>query len=1107
MKEFKGVQKDILLSNNNIQLVSAGAGSGKTTVMIEKISNLLLKQNVDIDNLLVVTFTVLAGREMKDRLSQKLKEELAVCVAEEKERILKILEKVDTASIDTIDGFASKVIKKYFYELNISPNIEILSDATKDFYLSRAMRETFDKTDVEELNIMLDIFGGNARNLKPIENLIVTQFNNVMNIEDYEQFFEDVKREYQDALKSEKVLNEHICNCVKICINSITESCVHFGKTVTDKLADFVALLIQFNDKMSFKTNLKLLFELEKPKFTPKEYTENPGLKEVLSEVDNIFDAKKNLIENEINENYEEKNEKILKIALIFIKLLETFIKNYQKIKENNNLIDFNDLNRLILKLLENKNIQAELIDKYKYIFIDEYQDVNPLQDKLMNKLTGENTTIFMVGDVKQSIYGFRGSSPEWFLNKYNSMREKSVGQDVFDMNINFRSSPKILNFINLIFSKLMTKEVADIDYVKDCMIEPKRDDIEDDKVKIWLIKNDKEVEKASGIYSVKNDSAQIANNESCEAMIVAKTITELVGTKFYDANLKQERALTYKDFAILTHSTKDEASKELVEVLRACAIPVNQNNKLDIKQSEVIRLVISILKCVMLTNDDVDTLAMFMALTDLTMDDVAIIRNKEFSFYENLNKFIEKCEKIEENNEKNEENEKNFEILTKILTGFEILSQIEQASFSLTNKELILYILHRQKLRYFILQQTNGEAQLKLLEEFMNQITPMLDSLGLCEFVEVVESNVSSLGEFTLMDAEDSVTLQTIHKSKGLEYPVVFLYNSSKMFSHLREHDAINFNSNLGFGFDYFDTVNRVKTESLTKYAIKLLNNKKGYKEELRLLYVALTRAKNKLFITGTIKNDDFDNIKQTSYANMLIHCFASQLENGGIEKDNFEFKILDSCEFTSINAQNENEDIEDVFGDFVYPFASKFNIPIKNTVTNINKQEIGQVNYSVKDVATRPVQYDIETTAQVGTNYHKALELLDLTKEYEQNSQIDGVDYKKIELAHKTLSGLCKDAIKIKKEAQFEMFVPYNKIVASKITDKVLVQGVVDLIIEKENSIVLVDYKFSKLPARVLKQKYAEQLNLYKLAIEKAYKKQVENMFIYSIVADELI
>jgi len=757
--------------------------------------------------------------------------------------------------------------------------------------------------------------------------------------------------------------------------------------------------------------------------------------------------------------------------------------------------------------LLDNKNIRAELIEKYKYIFIDEYQDVNPLQDQLMNKLIGKNTTIFMVGDVKQSIYGFRGSSPEWFLNKYNNLKENSIGKDVFDMNINFRSSPKILNFINLIFSKLMTKEVADIDYASDCMIEPKRDDIVDDKVKIWLIKNDKADEKVSGVYSVKNDSATVVNEENNEAMLVAKTITELVGTKFYDANLKQERTLTYKDFAILTHSTKDDASKELINVLRACAIPVNQSNKLDIKESEIIRLVISILKCVLRANDDVDTLAAFMALTDLTMEDVAIIRDKEFGFFENLNLFIEKCEKIDRNNENNEENVKNFEILTKILTGFEILSQIEQASFSLTNKELIYYILNRQKLRYYILQQPNGAGQLKLLEEFMDQITPMLDSLGLCEFVEVVESNVSSLGEFALLDAEDSVTLQTIHKSKGLEYPVVFLYNSSKMFSHHREHDAINFNSNLGFGFDCFDYANRVKTESLTKYAIRLLNNKKGYKEELRLLYVALTRAKNKLFITGTIKNDDFENVKQTSYANMLIHCFASQLENESLEKENFEFKILDSCDYSLTNGLQVAEEIEDSFGDFTYPFVNKFNIPIKNTVTNINKQASEQNAYSVKDVATRPVQYDVENSAQVGTNYHKALEMLDLTKYYVQNSQIEGVDYRKIQKAHKILSGLCKDAIAIKKEAQFEMYVPYNEIVASKIEDKVLVQGVVDLIIEKENSIILVDYKFSKLPARILKQKYLEQLNLYKLAIEKAYKKPVENMYIYSIVADELI
>ena len=404
------------------------------------------------------------------------------------------------------------------------------------------------------------------------------------------------------------------------------------------------------------------------------------------------------------------------------------------------------------------------------------------------------------------------------------------------------------------------------------------------------------------------------------------------------------------------------------------------------------------------------------------------------------------------------------------------------------------------------MLQKENGEKELKLLEEFLLKLSPMEDALGLAEFIDVIESNVNSSGDFASVDKEDSVTLQTIHKSKGLEYPVVILFNSSKMFSYLRETDSINFNSNIGFGVDYFDATNRTKMDSLTKFAIRLANNQKGYKEELRLLYVALTRAKNKLFITGTISKKDFADINKTSYTNMLLSCFANDITEDGLEKENFVLEFIDDVELLSNNSLEEKQ-FELLDYDFKYSCEEKFNIPLKNTVTGINSEQNQANGYKLKNIVEKSTQYDVESNTQIGVSYHSALELLDLTKEYEKNSEFADVDYNKIKLAHEKLKPLVEDAISVRKEAEFMMYVPYCKIVESNIQDKVLIQGVVDLLIEKEKSFVLVDYKFSRLPACVLKEKYAEQLKLYKLAIEEAFKKPVEHMFIYSINTGELV
>ena len=191
----------------------------------------------------------------------------------------------------------------------------------------------------------------------------------------------------------------------------------------------------------------------------------------------------------------------------------------------------------------------------------------------------------------------------------------------------------------------------------------------------------------------------------------------------------------------------------------------------------------------------------------------------------------------------------------------------------------------------------------------------------------------------------------------------------------------------------------------------------------------------------------------------------------------------------------------------DFEYPHREKFNIPLKNSVTGINSASVEEKGFSTKKWLKNSTQYDAEDRAKIGTHYHTAMEMLDLSTMYVKNTDFLDVDYDKIRLAHKVLSPLVKDAIDIKKEAEFMMYVPYNELVDSAVTDKVLVQGVVDLLIENKEDIVIVDYKFSRLPIRLLKEKYAEQLKLYKLAVEKAYNKKVAHMYIYSIETGELL
>ena len=698
-KDFVGVQHDILVENSHNQLVSAGAGSGKTTVMIQKIADLIIERDVPIKSMLVVTFTVLAAQEMKTRLIEKLNEKLKI--ATDKQHILDVINQVEQANIDTIDGFSSKTIKKYFYELNISPNIEIITDATRDYYLTRAMKQTMDAFFENEYNanLMLDIFGGNARDRSNLEKLIINRYNDVINIENYEEFLQTSAEQYKLGSKCEKVVNDYLINKVKNCLKVIKGDYFSQAEKIKPALINLVEQLDTIGG-INLKDNLKVLYGLDLTVFNRKLNGDCKDAVAALKEVKSTFIDK-----NRIDVNYDLNYPKISEYYNLYITLLQNFIKNYTNLKQKNNLIDFNDLNRLMLKLIKNPLIKAELNSQFNYVFVDEYQDVNPLQDSLINSLVGDNCLIFTVGDVKQSIYGFRGASPEWFLDKYNRYNlDTSMGY-AYNMNDNFRSNPIILNFINQVFNKLMTVESADISYVDNGKLNAKRDDIVDDKVKILLAKEEED-NTAQGIYSV----AKAAGQNSCisgQAILVANEITKLYNTSFYDANLKTYRTLKYSDIAILSRSVDDKQVDELIRVLKSVNIPVKSSTKLQI-DGEGIKLVLSILKCINNTADDVDLLAFYLSLSPLSLDELAQIHFKDRTFKETI-----------------KQNAQN----TSIMAGQTTLNQLKNVAQINTNSGLIRYILNEAKLKYYLYTKPNGEATILMIEEFINNISPLEDS------------------------------------------------------------------------------------------------------------------------------------------------------------------------------------------------------------------------------------------------------------------------------------------------------------------------------------------------------------------------------------------
>lgn len=1101
-KKFDPKQQAVLDCQVDNQLVSAGAGSGKTTVMIRKIADLLLDKKIKPNEIVVLTFTVLASHEMKQRLIKILNEELTKADNDERiEFVSQLLYDIETASIDTIDGFCSKMCKKYFFALNISPETNIATGLSLDYYVENSLDQTINealKTSRQQVIDLADCFEKNARNLDTLKANLLNTFNFIMAQKDYEAFLKNAENEYTGLHKSADYLNNYLIASIQKYAKEINYLLPHIQEcgNLYNSLSAYLEVLNRLNEKNDILTNTKQLQFLPSVRF-------NKVADDFQADVDKIkinFQQIKEIVDDFLPLSYLEKSEieKGNSCFTNYINLLKLFIENYQNTKQKYKVVDFLDLERMFLSLLDTE-IKDELFKQYKYIFVDEYQDINPMQDEIITKLKSTKAKIFFVGDIKQSIYGFRQSTPELFLEKYKEYKQNKHSKS-FDMNINFRSNPTILKFNNEIFSQLMTEEMTDIDYKRDAQFDAKRTDFmercEDVEIVVFD-KNTQDEEIANGIYSVKNASNDTANQFDSEIEYIIHKISSLVGKPFYDSNLNTNKNMEYQDIAILSRSINDSKAKKLVEALKLHHIPINISNKTTLNDCESVYLVYNILKVL---NNNADDVALLTYLTcglgqiSLTEIYSAINGCADGSLQEKLTNYID-------------QNHNNLS--QKIKYAFDLIDEIKFNTLTCNNIEIIDVILNKYHLKHYILNSKNGESELNSLNNFLFTLSGKERDCSLTEFLEFLKNNMNSNTEYSLNDGVNAITIQTIHASKGLEYPVVFLFNASKSFKPNNYRDEINFDSELGIGMYEYDLENRKKYESIPRFAITTKNKIKCYKEELRLLYVATTRPKNKLIITGEAKFEKLQT-KTPANNNFLELIYSVYMQNLNIEEEKKEFthctiyhytNFVNSGE-TSIDTKSTSVNINGKNIDFVYPYSQLSSISLKNNVTAISRELHEDYNIMPQRLQMKEnLNATTPSSAEIGTAYHKLLAKVDFSKPYEK-IDCGGLDDNLIKLAFNKISKLAQGAKQLHHESQFMMYVPYNTIYAdSDITSKVLVQGVVDLMIEFDDRIILVDYKYSKANISTLKERYSTQLELYKIAIEKAKNKKVVNSYIYQI------
>lgn len=831
--------------------------------------------------------------------------------------------------------------------------------------------------------------------------------------------------------------------------------------------------------------------------------------------------------------------------------LVLLFIFKFKQAKKEKNIIDFNDIEHLALQLLLKEDeygqyspteIAKSYQEKFQEIAIDEYQDSNLIQEQILTSISKGNN-IFMVGDIKQSIYKFRHARPELFAEKYDNYGKNNI--QLYD---NFRSKEDILSLTNEIFKTIMTKELGDVDYNKQEFLRqgsnyPKLQDYKKalTKPELHIIN-----------LKIAEEAEEFIENVEVEAKFVANKVREIVEGNYhvYDKRCGYRKA-TFKDFVILLRTTANIApiyEKELSNL----EYPVFTDTGTNYFEELEVQTVLALLKIIDNPNNDINLVSVLRSpIGGFTDNDLTRIRiqSKAKSFYEAL---------LETKNTEDENLKEKTNIFLNMLEDFR-----EKQEY-LNLDELIWYIYEETDFYNYVSLMPNGNiktANLKMLFEKAKDYEQgsFKGLYNFINFIDRLHKTSSDMGAPKMIGENDNVIrIMSIHKSKGLEFPIVFLCGAGKHFNFQDLNEKVLLHQDLGFGMQYINYERKIEYSTLSKEAIKAKMKEEILSEEMRLLYVALTRSREKLIITGTEKDllKSLDNKKELlgirNSTNEKIDrailkkakSYLDWLEMVDMFNINFKNKIdIKYHDVTNIikqpNQQHKaisilKDGVKADFSDriakllnFEYKYKILTEIEGKSSVTKIAKGKVIADELMLKQPKFLENKKKL-SKAEIGTIIHLILQKLDFNKDYtedlikelleelifkniitEQEKQV--VDINTIlEFTRTKLFKRIRTAKKVYKEQPFYINIPICDLYQTTLKENILVQGIIDLFfIDKDDRIVLVDYKtdYVKTGKIELINKYKKQLELYKKTIENSTGKAVDEVYIYSTYLNEEI
>ena len=1168
---------------NNI-LVAAAAGSGKTTVLVERIIRKIIDDKIDIDKILVVTFTNAAASEMRERILTALYNQI------EKDPLNKQLRKqiilLNKASICTIDSFCLDVIKNNFFEIGASSNFRIADNTELELLKQDALEETFEElylNNDEEFQKLIENYSG-YKDDENLKNIILKIYNFIQSapfpedwLEEKVQIFNSNKEKFSETAWAKILLKnfkDELQNSIQILktykrkleqVPELSKSMLIIADDI-NQLENLEKSLNNWNTAYEIANNLKFKTWQSDKKVISELKEESKTARDIAKKrINQAIEKTFIYTEEEAMKDMQDMYKSLNKIKEVVFK----FIEKFNEKKSEKNIMDFSDIEHNALKILLRKNekgtyekteIAKKYEEKFQEIAIDEYQDSNLVQEYILTSISNDKN-IFMVGDVKQSIYRFRQAKPELFLNKYENygITANDLGQKI-QLFKNFRSRKNILDVTNIIFEDIMSKEFGEIEYNETEYLnlganyeEPEKECDFAGKAELDIIELKEETTDEE--KEEEETTEELLEKTEIEAKFVAQKIRDLIDNKYqvYDRK-KGYRDIKYKDIVILLRATSNVANifeKELSNQ----EIPVFSDQASNYLESIEIKNIISLFKIIDNPYKDIPLVTVMRSIIgDFTDNELIEIRlcKKDGHYYDSIKEALISKKIKQETKEK--------------LKAFtEKIEKWREEEKYLPLNEFIWKIYKETDYYNYVRLMPNGEvrkANLKMLFDRAKEYEK-ISFKGLFNFIrylEKIKNNNSDLASAKVIgENENVVRIMSIHKSKGLEFPIAIISRANKKFNQKDLKDTILMHQDIGIGMQYVNYDRQIEYTTAAKEAIKLKIKEESIAEEMRILYVALTRAKEKLIITG-VENDLEKSLEQKRE---LLENYEK--ENGKInhlllKKD---LSYLGWLELVYLNHKNieeymqlnkvlrkdilkeeekkEEKQIKTIFEDeeelekiskilnWEYQYKDMTSIQSKMSVTKIKELKNKEISKQ-EPAETKPKFIEEKkklTSAEKGTLIHLILQKLDFSKKYTKQEiekfienlyekqiinklQKESIDSEKIyKIVTSKFFENIQTAKQVYKETPFYTYINTKEIYNTENEENILVQGIIDLYyITKDDEIALVDYKTDYVEnEEELIEKYKIQLEIYKKALEEALNKKVKETYIYSIGLNKAI